>query len=355
MSQVRREVLTGVTLPSGRRLERVELPYTLSGVPAPDGSNVAVLLHSLTGGIHPETWWPTLVRPGGVLDPGRWALLTPALYGGGACPWEGEPGEGGTTVPRDGNAPEPEETGPAPAGARTSPPPTLRDAVHLVGALLDRMGIGCPRLVTGGSVGGMVALEWAATFPDRARSVVVFAAPAAHTAHGIAFNRVQRRALELGGDEAGLALAREIAMLTYRTPDELESRFGRERRADGVFQVASWLEHHGRKLVARLDPAAYRRLLHAMDTHDVGAGRGGTGAALRRFAGRLVGVGIEGDLLYPPGEVNRWVEAAGGEYRELRSIHGHDAFLLEEAQVAGILEEAVAAPGRRLRLDGRVA
>ncbi len=316
--EVRQEVLTGVTLPSGRHLARVELPYTLSGVPAPDGSNVAVLFHSLTGDLHPEAWWPTLVAPGGVLDPASWAILTPALYGGGALPWD---------------------------EATMGDAPTLRDAVHLVGALLDRLGIQRPGLVVGGSVGGMAALEWAASFPERAEVVVVLAAPAAHTAHGIGFNRVQRRALELGGAEAGLALAREIAMLTYRTPGELEARFGRDRRGDGVFQAASWLEHHGRKLVARLDPAAYLRLLHAMDAHDVGEGRGGTAAALRAFRGRLVGVGVEGDFLYPPEEVARWVEAAGGEYREIRSIHGHDAFLLEEAQVAGILEEALDARG----------
>lgn len=304
-----------VRLPSGIRLDQVEQRWTLHGTPARDGGNVVLLFHSLTGGTDPGAWWPTLVGEGRLLDPRRWAILTPALLGG--CSGTGNP-------------------------ERLPPGLTPRDMAHMAGLLLDHLGIPRARLAAGGSVGGMVALEWAASFPVRSDAVVVFAAPAAHTAQGIAFNRIQREALRLGGPVEGLALAREMAMLTYRTAAELEARFGRKRQEEGAFEVNAWLAHHGRRLVERFHPASYRLLLDVMDAHDVGLDRGGPGPALRAFQGHLVGVGIEGDLLYPPGEIAGWVRAAGGAYRELRSIHGHDAFLLEEDQVGAILAEALA-------------
>lgn len=310
-------VFRDVRLPSGHTLDRLEQRWTLAGTPSPDGGNVILLFHSLTGGTDPGAWWPGLVGAGRILDPARWAIVTPALLGG--CAGTGDPER-------------------LPAGI------TPRDMASAVGLLLDHLRIPRVRLAAGGSVGGMVALEWAASFPRRSEAVLVFAAPAAHTAQGIAFNRIQREALRLGGPVEGLALAREMAMLTYRTAAELEARFGRERREDGVFQVSSWLEHHGRRLVERFHPASYRLLLDAMDAHDVGLHRGGAAAALRAFRGELTGVGIEGDLLYPPEEVAAWVEGAGGRYREIRSLRGHDAFLLEEDQVGAILAEALAGP-----------
>ena len=105
--------------------------------------------------------------------------------------------------------------------------------------------------------------------------------------------------------------------------------------------MGAYLDHHGRKLRDRFTVRAYLRLTAAMDSHDVGAGRGGIGAALGRIEGRLIGVGIPGDLLYSAGDVRAWTDAAGAEYREIRSIRGHDAFLLEQAQVSAILEDAL--------------
>ncbi len=287
-------------------------------VPRPDGSNVLLFFHSLTGEPDPEAWWPGLVGRGRLIDPGRWAILAPDLV----------PGEG---------------------------PLTTRRMAETAGALLDQLGIPRVHLAAGGSVGGMVALEWAATFPNRADHVVVLAAPAVHPAQATGWNHVQREAIRLGsaldaagvegGSGQGLALARMAAMLTYRTPDELDLRFGAERRDDGLFQVASWLDHHGRKLVGRFGVERYLRLLGAMDAHDVGAGRGGVERALCRVQARLWGVGIGGDLLYPPETVRAWCGAAGpgATYREIESFHGHDAFLLEEAQVGEILEEVLEA------------
>jgi homoserine O-acetyltransferase/O-succinyltransferase len=304
-------------LESGVVLEDVEQAYTLHGELNAARDNLVIVFHSLTGDADPLTWWGSVFGRGRTVDTGRWAVLSANLLG--SCY--------GTTRP--------------PAGVTVTP----RDQARLVRRLVADLGVESVALATGGSLGGMVALEWAASFPSLTRSVVVFAAPAAHTAQAIGFNHVQRRAVQLAGEE-GLAIARMLAMLTYRTAPELADRFGRERRDDGRFQVQSYLDHQGEKFRARFDRLAYLTLLDSMDAHDVGRGRGGVGPALRAFQGELLGVGIQGDLLYEPREVREWVVAAGADYIEIRSGHGHDAFLLEPDQVGQILGGALARAAR---------
>lgn len=300
------------TLESGHVLEDVEQAYTLTGSPASVRHDLVVVFHSLTGDADPLGWWGDVVGPGLAIDTDRYAVLCPNLLG--SCY--------GTSRPPDGLAVTP------------------RDMARLARLLVEALDVRSVAVATGGSLGGMVTLEWAASFPSLTRAAVAFAAPAAHTAQAIGFNHVQRQAVELAG-EAGLALARMAAMLTYRTAAELGVRFGRERRGDGRFQVQSYLDHQGARLAGRFDPVAYRTLLDAMDAHDVGRDRGGVAAALGAFGGHLTGVGIEGDLLYEPGEVREWTRSAGCRYAEIRSIHGHDAFLLESEQVGAILAGAL--------------
>jgi homoserine O-acetyltransferase len=233
-------------------------------------------------------------------------------------------------------------TGPSEAAPDALPAFTTRDQAIVLGALLDLLEIDRPLLVCGGSLGGMVTLEFAASFPDRVRRAVVLAAPAAQTAQGLAWNTIMQRAIEIGGAREGLALARMVGMLSYRTPEGLERRFGRVRNERGVFTVNDWLAAHGDKLVARFDAVSYAALLDAMDTHDVGRGRGGIHAALAPVADRLTGVGVGGDLLYPAEAVREWVDVAGARYEHITSVHGHDAFLLERVRVSAVLRDAVA-------------
>lgn len=325
MSTLRKHVSGPFRLESGVVLERVEQAYTLTGELDAARENLVVVFHSLTGDADPLGWWRGVVGAGCALDPAQHAILCTNLLG--SCY--------GTTRP--------------PAGVQVTP----RDMARLVRRVVDDLGVRSVALATGGSLGGMVALEWAAEFPSFTRAVVVFAAPAAHTAQAIGFNHVQRRILDAAGAD-GLAIARMAAMLTYRTAAELEARFGRERREDdGRFQVQSYLDHQGDKLVRRFDAPAYRALLDAMDAHDVGRGRGGVASALRSFEGELVGVGIPGDLLYRPEDVRSWTEAAGCRYEEIRSVHGHDAFLLEPARVGEILRSALRATERVPTLQSR--
>ena len=304
-------------LESGDVLRDVVQAYHLDGELSADRDNLVIVFHSLTGAS--ETvggWWGTVVGPGKTVDTERHAVLCANLLG--SCY--------GTTGPA--------EVGPF-------PPVTPRDQARLVQRLVDDLGVHSVALAAGGSLGGMVAMEWAVENPSLARSVAVFAAPAAHTAYAIAWNHVQRAAIEAAGAR-GLEIARMVGMMTYRTAGEQAARFGRATEADGRWSVAAYLDHQGRKLRDRFSVESYVALTKAMDAHDVGRGRGGVTEALGRIEGRLVGVGIPGDLLYAPEDVRAWVDAAGGEYREIVSSHGHDAFLLDLPQVGGILADALA-------------
>ena len=318
---IRDETLTfhDVVLERGDRLERVDVRYRLEGTLNAARDNVVLVVHALTGTTHASDWWKGVIGANASIDPTKHAVLCANLLGG--CD--------GTTGPRNENP-------------DALPPFSTRDQAALLARLLDALGVGAPLLVCGGSLGGMVTLEFAASFPARVRSAIVLAAPAAQTAQGIAWNAIMRRAIALGGVREGLALARMVGMLSYRTPEGLERRFGRSRSEHDTYQVHDWLSVHGEKLVARFDATSYGALIDAMDEHDVGRDRGGLSAALSAVGDRLIGVGIPGDLLYPAESVREWTAAAKATYVELPSIHGHDAFLLEVDRVSAVIAKAVA-------------
>lgn len=315
--------VSAFTLDSGVVLRDVKQAYHLDGTLNDARDNLVIVFHALTGS--PDAagdWWRRVVGPGLALDTTRYAVLVPNLLG--SCY--------GTTGPSD----NPDERFPA---------VTPRDQARLVAHLAASLGVTDVALVTGGSLGGMVALEWAALDAVRTRSTVVLAAPAAHTAHAIAWNAVQRACLDAAGD-AGLALARQVSMIAFRSEREFDARFGRTRQPDGRFAVEGYLAHQGDKLAARFTAASYRTLLDAMDAHDVGRGRGGVARALRAVPGAVYAVGVPGDQLYSAEVVRQWATQAGAEYRELISLYGHDAFLLEHDQVSAILREALQAGAR---------
>jgi homoserine O-acetyltransferase len=317
---VREDTITfrDITLEQGDRLDRVNVHYRLEGAVNAARDNVVLVVHALTGTTQASSWWKGVIGEGEAIDPTKHAVLCANLLGG--C---------------DGT------TGPSNADPDALPPITTRDQAALLARLLDALGVSTPLLVCGGSLGGMVTLEFAASFPERVRGAVALAAPAAQTAQGLAWNAIMRRAIAIGGVHDGLALARMVGMLSYRNPDGLERRFGRTQNATGTFQVNEWLDVHGEKLVARFDATSYGALIDAMDLHDVGRGRGGITAALAPVADRLVGVGIAGDLLYPDNCVREWTSAAQATYEPLSSLHGHDAFLLETARVSQIIAQAI--------------
>jgi homoserine O-acetyltransferase len=312
----------------------VRQAYHLDGELSAARDNVVLVLHALTGSADAVgDWWRDVAGPGRGVDTGRWAVVSPNLLGS----------RYGTTGPTSG-------------GKKRFPAVTTRDQARLAWALLDELGVARPALVVGGSLGGMVALEVAATRPTGPRATVAFAAPAAHTAWAIGWNHAQRAALDAHGDgEEGLKLARRIAMLSYRSEAEFGERFGRVVSDDGRFAAQRWLDGHAERLASRFDARTYRALIDAMDAHDVGLGRGGVAAALRAVTGRLVGVGITSDALYGEDVVHEWTREAGGEYRRIESVHGHDAFLIEQAQVSRLLAGVLDDVRDAQRLDGATA
>jgi homoserine O-acetyltransferase len=318
---------------AGRSLSGLRLRYEVIGDLAAGQENGWMLIfHSLTGSPDVRGWWGPLVGTGRALDTSRHAILSANLLG--SCYGSSGPAEWS----RDGE-PFPQLT-----------PGDLARA-HI--PLLDHLGIRHLALATGGSLGGMVALEWGRVSSVPVDRLVVFAAPAATSSQSIAFNAVQRMAIEADpawsdgryvpghGPSTGLAAARALAMITYRSGPEFQARFGRARENGGPFDVEQYLRHQGDKLVARFDAASYVSLMRTMDLHDMGdittAGRE-TAARVKR----VIGVGIDSDILYHPTEVRDWVAAyqaagANAEYREIASLYGHDAFLIEWDQVDRIL------------------
>jgi homoserine O-acetyltransferase len=212
-------------------------------------------------------------------------------------------------------------------------------------------------------MGGMVVLEMAVMFPDRVTSIVPIATCAAATAQQIAWWSTGRRAIALDpgwregdyydapageGPHAGLALARSMSQITFRTDDVFTDRFGRDvvEPVDGAFEmwqrfeVERYLEYHGNKLVRRFDANSYLLLTKSMDLHDLGRGRGGMRAALARITARALVMGVNSDVLYPDYQQRELVEGmefADARYHEIDSPHGHDAFLIEHEQVGSAI------------------
>ena len=321
-------------LDDGARLPDLTVAYRHDG-PGPATAPQVLVIHALTGSADAAgDWWEPLIGPGRALDTTQVGVLAANLLGG----------RYGTTGPTSIHP----RTG-SPYGA-AFPAVSTRDQARAQWALLDALGIERLDLVLGGSLGGMVALEVALERPESVRTVMPIAAPGATGPMAVAWNHLQIELIDrLGLD--GLALARELAMTTYRSEADFDERFGRSVEPDGTPSIVSYLDHQGRKLVERFDGDTYRILAAAMDTHDIARDRGGIEAALGRLASadvRLVGLGIEGDILYGPAQVSNLVEearAAGvsAGYRELRSSKGHDAFLVEWDQLTEILREVLAA------------
>jgi homoserine O-acetyltransferase len=321
----------------GELLASARLRYRVIGdVEAAQEHGWILVFHALTGSADVEAWWGPLVGAGLPLDPSRHAIVSSNLLGG--CY--------GSTTPIRWQR----EHG------RAFPRLTSLDLARAHAPLLTHLGVRRLALATGGSLGGMVALQWGRITPVPVDRLVVFAAPAATSAQAIAWNAAQRMAIEAdpawrggrypegAGPVAGLAAARAIAMITYRSPAEFAERFGREStRIEGRFDADHYLRRQGDKLVARFDAASYVALMDSMDLHDVGD----IGAAARETAQRVtevIGVGVDSDILYYPSEVRDWVSAyraagANARYTEIKSLYGHDAFLIEWDQVSEILRE----------------
>lgn len=360
--------LGDLDLEAGGNLPGIRVAYETWGHLASDRSNAVLILHALTGDSHvigpsgpghaTPGWWEGLIGPGRPIDTDRWFVVAPNVLGG--CQ--------GTTGPSS-RAPDGR-----PWGSRF-PFITVRDQVSVEARLADALGIRRWGLVLGGSMGGMRALEWAVTYPHRVERLLVLASGAYATGDQIAWCAPQLNAIRMdpgfaGGDyydrapgsgpHVGLGIARQIAHTTYRSGTELNTRFGRAFQSgenplggSGRFAVESYLDHHADKLVHRFDAGSYVVLTEAMNSHDVGRGRGGVGAALAQVRAHVTVAGVDSDRLYPLRE-SQQIAALVPSARlvTIRSDHGHDGFLIEVDQVGRIVGDALADHIRGGRREG---
>ncbi|MEM7140543.1 MAG: homoserine O-acetyltransferase [Actinomycetota bacterium] len=350
-------------LEGGGRIDEVVMAYESWGELNADASNAILVCHALTGDSHAagiiepghvgDGWWDDLIGSGKPLDSDRWFIVCANVLGG--CQ--------GTTGPSS------LVPGTDRAYGASFPQVSIRDIVRAQRRMADRLGIDRWLAVVGGSMGGMQVLEWGAMFPDRVEALVPVATCAAASPQQIGWSAVERLAIVndpkwAGGDYydaapgdgpwAGLALARQISQITYRTTEVFDDRFGRshtDQRREfeqwGRYDVESYLDHHGQKLVRRFDANSFLVLSKAMDLHDIGRGRGGVAAALGRLAMPVLTASITSDVLYPPYQqelIHAGVEAGGGacEYHVVASPQGHDGFLLESAFLGPLIARTVA-------------
>ncbi|GAB3084861.1 homoserine O-acetyltransferase MetX [Pedococcus soli] len=350
--------LGAVELERGGVLPDVTLAYESWGELNANRDNAILVEHALTGDSHvtgvagpghpTPGWWDGLIGPGRPLDTDRFFVVAVNVLGG--CQ--------GSTGPA---SPAPDGR---PWGSRF-PFVTVRDQVRVEALLADRVGVERWHLVLGGSMGGMRALEWAVTHPDRVASALVLASTAYASAEQIAWCQAQLLAIRSdphfhGGDyydqetgpDTGLGIARRIAHVTYRSEIELHERFGRSAQGEedplggrGRYAVESYLDHHAGKLAGRFDANSYVVLTEAMNSHDVGRGRGGVEAALARITADVVVVAVDSDRLYPPRLSHEIADAVpGAVVHTVHSDYGHDGFLIELEQVGAIVVRVLGDP-----------
>ncbi len=340
----------------GDVLPSVEIAYETWGTLNAARDNVVLVLHALTGDAHvaahgPDDqpgWWDVLIGPGRAVDTNRYFVVCSNLLG--SCY--------GSTGPR---SIDPR------TGRRYNlrfPLITVRDIVAAQARLLDRLGIEQLHAVIGGSLGGMQALEWAAMYPERVERAIPIATSGRFSPQGIAYNEVQRRAIMLDpgwkggeyedgeGPRQGLAIARMVGMITYQSDELMARRFGRSTEARYTawpafktrYDVEGYLHYQGDKLVRRFDANSYLYLTRAMDSHDLGRGRGGYERGLRRIAARVLMVSVSSDILFPPyqaRDVAKRLRDLGRDaaYCEIESPNGHDAFLNDAEKLAPAVQE----------------
>lgn len=332
-------------------LTQAELVYETWGQLSPERDNAVLLLHALTGDSHAAKhhpgdrpgWWDACVGPGLAIDTKRWFVICANALGGCA----------GSTGPTSINPPSGR-----PYGA-DFPLLEVPDLVEAELRLLDALGIQQLRAVIGGSLGGLRALEFGLQAPERAGRVAALCAGPRLSTQGLALSAIQRNAIRadpdflqgryaLGaGPKAGLAVARQLAHVTYRSEAAFERRFGRRLQdpASGApslgvhYAVESYLEHKGQSFVQRFDANSYLRLSRAFDSYDLAARWGPLPEALGRLRAQLLLVSIDSDWLFSPYDSALLAEAARQAGVTVRhaahsSDEGHDAFLLEHAGIA---------------------
>ena len=330
-------VLDSLVLESGKTLEKVPVAYHTWGSLTPSGDNAVLICHALTGSSDVVDWWPGIVGPGNAIDTDRYFVVSANVLGspyGSLSPVTVDPVTGRPYGP-------------------DFPFVTIRDTVAAHRRVLEHLGVRSVVAAVGASMGGMQALEWA--FEDEVvRSIVPIAVGGRHSAWCIGWSDAQRQAIYSDPNwnagrydpdrppAQGLATARMIAMISYRSQREFHERFGRDIMPPNgqaeVFAAESYLRYQGKKLVDRFDANCYVQLTRQMDTHDLARGRGDYESALAQIRQPAMVIGIDSDILYPLSEqeeLARWLPNARLEV--IKAPFGHDSFLIERDRMGNLL------------------
>ncbi len=338
-------------LESGEILENPKLHYAVYGHLNAARDNAVLVCHALSGSAQVAEWWPQLFLSGGLLNLNHDCVIGINIFG--SCY--------GSTGPQSIDP----ETG-KPYGP-TFPLINVRDIVRVQAKLIASLGIARLKLAIGASIGGMQVLEWAILFPDRVtRAISIGVAPLG--AMGLGLNHLQRQAIMIDpawhegyyeqgdGPRAGLALARSLGIISYKSVPLFEQRFNRKPNRhgeenpwistaagqNGRFDVAGYLDYQGERFPGRFDANSYIAITRTMDTFDPVRAHQSPFTAYARISAHLTLVGISTDWLFPPEDIRSLaaiIKAAGArcDYREMASVHGHDAFLAEPEQLVRLL------------------
>jgi homoserine O-acetyltransferase len=342
--------LTDIRFDCGRKLEEVRLCYETWGRLNARGDNAILICHALTGTSRAagaksnKGWWDVLIGPGKAFDTEKYFVICSNVLGG--CSGSSGPS---SINPKTGKP-----------HALDFPVVTVRDMVRAQRQLLDHIGVRRLRTISGGSMGGMQALEWAAQFPELVDSIIPMAAPGRAYPQSIAYRKSQRKAIMLdpnwqGGNyynngvpRNGIELARHIGFISYRSEREFSNRFGRDfvdsdpLTLTGRFAIEEYLEYHGKKLADWFDANTYLYLSKSMDLHDLGYGCESYEAGVQRIKAAVCMIGFDSDLLFPSYQQKEVVSIlsktnSNAHYHEVKTMYGHDAFLLEHEQLTPII------------------
>ncbi len=348
---------SSLPLDSGERLEPFTIAYETYGRLNDQRTNAVLILHALSGDAHAAGyyagedrpgWWETQIGPGKGFDTERYFVICSNVIGG--CK--------GSTGPSSINPATGREYG------LGFPMVTVADMVRAQKMLIDHLEIERLLCVCGGSMGGMQALEWAVAYPEAVASCIPIAATHKHSPMQIAFNEVGRQAIMTdlnwnGGDyyqgdapDSGLAVARMIGHITYLSDESMHEKFGRRLRDEKLpgfdltldFEVESYLRYQGEVFTRRFDANTYLYITKALDYFDLTADRGVLVETFRDLPDdmRFLVIAFSSDWLYPPYQSKEIVRALKGNgldcsYLEMRSSYGHDAFLLENKDLARVI------------------
>jgi homoserine O-acetyltransferase len=344
-----------ISLDNGATLAPVEVAYETYGQLNAKKTNAILILHAFSGdahaaGISHETgkpgWWDNMIGPGKAFDTNKYFVICSNVLGG--CR--------GTTGPAS--------VSPATGCpyAMSFPVITIGDMVRLQKMLVDWLGIERLLSVSGGSMGGMQALEWALAYPESVVSAIPIATTTRHSAQQIAFNEVGRQAIMADPDwnegnyygrkppARGLAVARMVGHITYMSDDSMREKFGRRLRgkenfgfdSDVDFEVESYLRYRGSEFVTRFDANSYLYITKAMDYFDLTNGHGTLSTAFSAAKARFLVISFSSDWLYPSYQSQEIVRALRTRncdvaYVELPSNYGHDAFLVDVAEQTDLI------------------